>query len=499
MKKFKQAVTMEVTQKQYENDLKIPLEKLGYNCDKCINFNKYPILYANYSSYFDNEMASGLKSNIDYNNGSFLDSYNPELFLALAAITEGDEWVKGEYLIELEATGKSGFIFKVKELSGCNGDMGYASNRYFNKYYRKATKEELIKHFSNNKVNPLTPTESYKNEDFVLPKRWCIKVTEENIKTVNDWKIKGKSTWGSPRKALIGSFVAYDRLYNGCIGEYETEITFDQFKKHVLKEFKSEPIMENKNIDYVGKWIITTMGSLYFVENINGNSVKAYGIDFKQNRWHDSGNLCSISQISHIATEEEINSIFIRYINKQYPKGTEYIPLWRGGGEGGGWFGVCINLPKKNDIGWYCGYGYLYLFKDNKWAEIVKEDKVVEKESKPKPLTIESDVAEPTHIYCANQDEWDKVCKLLNRTSFTKFCVCGDSIKINNPGQSNFKKDLKKGQTISYSNYLLSLPGKSHIEIDFSDILQKPSIKKVESNQVKLNKQIPVKSWGLIN
>ena len=140
--KFKQPVSMKVTVEQYEKDLKEPLEKLGYEWGSytCHNnrgggLNKeYPFLSTNYMGR-NNKIASDFEA-ADYH----IDHYNPELFLAIAAMTEGDTPIVGEYYI-----GK-GNIFP---------DVPLPAQDWILKewieldYYRKATLEELVSRFSN--------------------------------------------------------------------------------------------------------------------------------------------------------------------------------------------------------------------------------------------------------------------------------------------------------------------------------------------------------------
>ena len=71
---------------------------------------------------------------------------NPELVLALAAQTGGEDWIVGEWLVYLNSHGDY-VLFQVKNISmHCDYTRGYARNGSAS--YRKATKEEIIKHFN---------------------------------------------------------------------------------------------------------------------------------------------------------------------------------------------------------------------------------------------------------------------------------------------------------------------------------------------------------------
>lgn len=141
---------MECTQEQFEKDLKESLLALGYREDCFTNWQDSNILTNNLNNKLGfisniNRMAKEKKDRY------FIDHYNPELFLALAAMTEGKDWVVGEYVIVITTDLNSlGTIFKVNFLKSANSYLGYACNSHKN-IYRKATKKELIVHFTKSK------------------------------------------------------------------------------------------------------------------------------------------------------------------------------------------------------------------------------------------------------------------------------------------------------------------------------------------------------------
>ena len=87
-----------------------------------------------------------------------------------------------------------------------------------------------------------------KEPEFILPNSWCIKVTEENRSLINKLRRKKRIGCKNPIK--------YDYLsskdFAGTSFVLGTEITFEQFKKYVLKEeivveeVIEQPITENK-------------------------------------------------------------------------------------------------------------------------------------------------------------------------------------------------------------------------------------------------------------
>lgn len=142
-KKFIKRVYMKVTKEQFEKDLKEPLQNLGYKIKGCTDFESFPYL-VNRGEEIYNVTESGVKRE------GATEANNPELFLALAAMTDGLDWVVGEYLITTEAMDHdANKIFKCKSLSGSNFAIGWAENGSMN--YIKATVQELINHFTPSK------------------------------------------------------------------------------------------------------------------------------------------------------------------------------------------------------------------------------------------------------------------------------------------------------------------------------------------------------------
>jgi hypothetical protein len=80
-------------------------------------------------------------------------------------------------------------------------------------------------------------------KDDKLPDKWCIKVTEENIDTLSDWRVSQRYPCGD-RITKVHGYISNtgisERLdkYTGAwflsVPLSHTEITFEQFKKYVL-------------------------------------------------------------------------------------------------------------------------------------------------------------------------------------------------------------------------------------------------------------------------
>ena len=134
---FTQRISMDCTQEQYEKHLKDELLKMGYREIGLVwGFDKN-IIVNNWAGYMGllTSLTPSLK---DYKGRLYLGSFNPELFLALAAMTDNPNILGyGEYM-----TNEKYKILRINEwnehsfvLFGCH----------------KSTKEEIMERFGNNK------------------------------------------------------------------------------------------------------------------------------------------------------------------------------------------------------------------------------------------------------------------------------------------------------------------------------------------------------------
>ncbi len=99
--------------------------------------------------------------------------------------------------------------------------------------------------------------------EFVLPKKWCIKVTDESRNVIN--KLRNNTRYnGLPIQYNYATSIDYA----GNCNIYGTELTFEQFKKYVLKE----EIVEEKVIKPLPQFkIIESIKTITKVENNEGN------------------------------------------------------------------------------------------------------------------------------------------------------------------------------------------------------------------------------------
>lgn len=137
---FIQPVSMECTQEQYERDLKEPLLEMGYTEIGLTRWNKHPYLVTNFLD-FKNVLSKVHNAFWESNGLYFIDHYNPELFLALAAMTE-------KRVVEEGELGGLGEWITVKDPSRNRYVKLLKNNQFFNDAWRKATKEELINKFT---------------------------------------------------------------------------------------------------------------------------------------------------------------------------------------------------------------------------------------------------------------------------------------------------------------------------------------------------------------
>jgi len=122
----------------------------------------------------------------------------------------------------------------------------------------EATKEQIQWLETCEKADEFVSKEEVcKQQEFVLPEKWCIFPKEEEFKVVIKWSQEkqpgyyvGKYNWHNK--------VSFD--YNGMYREYEDiQITFEQFKKYVLKEVYTSPINQEDLCVFCGKNIEKTL------------------------------------------------------------------------------------------------------------------------------------------------------------------------------------------------------------------------------------------------
>ena len=70
------------------------------------------------------------------------------------------------------------------------------------------------------------------SEEFILPEKWCVALTEDNVETLEQWRNwKNKSL----TQTAIYGYLLYNKVWFNNIPSDCKEITFEQFKEHVFK------------------------------------------------------------------------------------------------------------------------------------------------------------------------------------------------------------------------------------------------------------------------
>lgn len=154
--KFTQPVAMAIpSQEDFERDLKEPLIKLGRKLIDIDNFQRLPILSTCIKE--DNNESNSAISNysefLNYENYYFIPTYNPQLYIALSSMSDEVNGIVGEYWVEHELyTPKHIFKSCYTKEQNLLGEYNPCDESYHvfvpSKYTRKATKEELINHFT---------------------------------------------------------------------------------------------------------------------------------------------------------------------------------------------------------------------------------------------------------------------------------------------------------------------------------------------------------------
>lgn len=141
--KFRQPVSMQVTKEQYEKDLREPLLRMGYEEFYKEEWEDIHVLVTNYENT-RGEVSNTSKWHKESYNRHFIDHYNPKLFLAIAAMTDREFPIVGEWFV---------YTDNMVEQYGYEAWRLYKNeNPNMNvRCQRKATLKELITYFTENK------------------------------------------------------------------------------------------------------------------------------------------------------------------------------------------------------------------------------------------------------------------------------------------------------------------------------------------------------------
>jgi hypothetical protein len=248
-----------------------------------------------------------------------------------------------------------------------------------------------------------------KEPEFVLPKKWTLLVTKENYKIIVDYINKVKPNWGWNYKNCLRLNLiknSCDIEYGPFVGTmtdtiiYGQEITFDQFKKYVLKQQLEEPkdkVLQINEIRGKGTTITkveSSEGAIYRIGDkitvfTKDSPNKGRILNIKSFRWNNAKTaICAITEIHgkngigldkiELYSEPVKKELsLLEQAKLKYPIGTKVKSLFYNTVQGN-----IININFKSGRIWAnlnTGQGiFLYSKRDNKWAEIVDDFKLPE-------------------------------------------------------------------------------------------------------------------------
>jgi len=225
---FTTPIAMKCTEEQF-NGIKDRLVEMGYKLS-AITFCSENRYLSNFIGGANNVITDLVKHRACDRNRTVFESFNPDLFLALAAMTDKEDGIKGE--VYTNNNGK--FYIKSDEKEG----------KWHNEFWRKATAQEIIEHFE--------------KKEFVLPENFKVRRNRKNYSEIN-----GYAKTISNENFNNGEGFVY--FYNGSASTIKsncTEITFDQFKKYVLKD--SEQSFQNAPVIGSVEYTVNVEFDLYF-------------------------------------------------------------------------------------------------------------------------------------------------------------------------------------------------------------------------------------------
>ena len=344
-----------------------------------------------------------------YATQSEIDHYDsidePYDVTTLKAIISINNLIKGEiYAIDYEK-GKMGVIMFDYLSSGktlfyqyCTatwntGTDGYQKNSTISngvmlKSIRKPTSEEkkwLLACIEEDKFIP--KEEAIKSKEFVLPEKWAIKITEDNINILNDFLHSNRdkykeyiSNWRVSNQgyhfhypAISGPAHSSKTIKNGY-----TKITFEQFKKYILKDSDEvKPKLMKKPKFKYNRWYKDPSNKwmCYLSSKNTGYGFTTSGIWFS----HYDGEW--VTTDTQEASDEEVKERLFEEAKRRYPIGckTKYIKGANFGKTTGTLKEYKINTFEPTHLSLRYHDGNNSVFYNGVWAEIAEQPKLKEK------------------------------------------------------------------------------------------------------------------------
>jgi len=253
MGNFKTPLLMEVTKEQYDR-ISEGLIALGYYKSSRKHTNSDKILVTSWRTNCNSFNSVSSKSSLSLDNPR-LEVTNSELFLALAAMTEGDDWIVGEYVKVTNNGFNHNEIIRVNEIRAARADMGLVGQHAT--WCRKATEAELIAHFLSNTTKAEEPkTYEYNEGDLIVPE-------------IGSWWDKGEiiklgGKWWKEDSADLGLINAICRNHPGGNGTENikfrkaTQEEIDHYNKvgigANINDMKTAPLEEEFYVRYSDEW-----------------------------------------------------------------------------------------------------------------------------------------------------------------------------------------------------------------------------------------------------
>lgn len=155
----------------------------------------------------------GFRSDLGIVEKTHLEEFNPELYLALACMTDGDMPIIGEWLkIDNETHSCNGELFEVKLFGKCNNSKTgkLIRGEKLDRIYRKASKQEIMNHFKKEKGMKTGKS------------RFPFTLKKSEVKTIMEaaclgWKDKLADKWGA--ELLRRGIVTVDQEFYKVIRE----------------------------------------------------------------------------------------------------------------------------------------------------------------------------------------------------------------------------------------------------------------------------------------
>jgi hypothetical protein len=240
-------VSMPCTESHYKEFLEKPLKEMGYatykmweNCDEkyiCTNFSHNALMITTHISHL-------------YRGRYCIPEFNPDLFLALAAMTDSSDGVPGEYWKYIGDNNPYFTKNKIyKQIDDLSKSIAFIDNKGLKngfcannniKNFTKATKQEIINHFKPTKMKEIEELKSQINQ---LSE--TIKIIEAQIKETQ--KEEDKNAFikkfnavdmSEMSKNLFGSSSVM-QILDGCTPSDKPELEGRAFYVHNNYEVKT--------------------------------------------------------------------------------------------------------------------------------------------------------------------------------------------------------------------------------------------------------------------